>query len=183
MRQIKEIFPKSRKLLNREFTIESIEQQLRSDFSVVHLATHGIFSSNPEQTFIVTGDRQTIGIDALSSLLNSNTNKPEVVFSACDTAAGEDRAILGLAGVVVRSRSITIASIWSVEDAFTTKLVTEFYHEFESNTPKADALEKAQLSLINFLNFLQDNPPLLELKQLPPHPYYWAAYVLVGNWQ
>ena len=182
LRQIKEIFPKSRKLLNREFTIESIEQQLRGDFSVVHLATHGVFSSDPEQTFIVTGDRKTIGIDTLSSLLNSNSNKPElVVLSACDTAAGDDQAILGLAGVAVRSGSSTIASIWSVEDAFTTKLMTEFYHQFEhSNTQKVDALQKAQLSLIDSL---QNNPPLPELKQLPPHPYYWAAYVLVGNWQ
>ena len=182
LRRIKEIFPKSRKLLNDEFTIESIEQQLRGDFSVVHLATHGIFSSDPEQTFIVTGDRQTIGIDALSNLLNSNNNKPElIVLSACDTAAGDEQAILGLAGVAVRSGSSTIASIWSVEDAFTTKLMTRFYQELENpNTRKVDALQKAQLSLISSL---QDNPPLPELKQLPPHPYYWAAYVLVGNWQ
>ena len=182
LRQIEEIFPKSRKLLNREFTLESIEQQLKSDFSVVHLATHGVFSSDPEQTFIVTGDRQTIGIDTLTSLLNTNRNKPElIVLSACDTAAGDEQAILGLAGVAVRSGSSTIASIWSVEDAFTTKLMTQFYHEFENpNAKKVDALQKAQLSLINSLH---DNPPLPELKQLPPHPYYWAAYVLVGNWQ
>ena len=183
LRQIQEIFPKSRKLLNREFTVESIEQQLRDDFSVVHLATHGVFSSDPEKTFIVTGDRQTIGIDTLSSLLNSNSsNKPElIVLSACDTAAGDEQAILGLAGVAVRSGSSTIASIWSVEDAFTTKLMTRFYHEFESpNSTKVDALQKAQLALIDSL---RDRPPLPELKQLPPHPYYWAAYVLVGNWQ
>ena len=182
LRQIEEIFPKSHQLLNREFTLESIEQQLKSDFSVVHLATHGVFSSDPEQTFIVTGDRQTIGIDTLTSLLNTNSNKPElIVLSACDTAAGDEQAILGLAGVAVRSGSSTIASIWSVEDAFTTKLMTQFYREFENpNTKKADALQQAQLSLISSL---QNNPPLPELKQLPPHPYYWAAYVLVGNWQ
>ena len=180
--QIEEIFPKSRKLLNKEFTLESIEKQLKDDFSIVHLATHGVFSSDPEQTFIITGDRRTIGIDTLSSLLNSSSNKPElIVLSACDTAAGDEQAILGLAGVAVRSGSSTIASIWSVEDAFTTKLMTQFYHEFENpNIEKADALQKAQLALINSLH---DRPPLPELKQLPPHPYYWAAYVLVGNWQ
>ena len=182
LRQIKEIFPKSRELLNSEFTFENIQEQLRGDFSVVHLATHGIFSSDPEQTFIVTGDRQTIGIDTLSSLLNTNTNKPElIVLSACDTAAGDEQAVLGLAGVAVRSGSSTIASIWSVEDAFTTKLMTQFYQEFENpQTNKVDALQKAQLSLISSL---REKPPLPELKQLPPHPYYWASYVLVGNWQ
>ena len=179
--QIKDVFPKSRKLLNSEFTAESIEQQLRGDFSVVHLATHGVFSSDPEQTFIVTGDRQIIGIDALGSLLNSNRNKPElIVLSACDTAAGDEQAILGLAGVAVRSGSSTIASIWSVEDALTTKLMTRFYQEFENpNTKKVDALQKAQLSVFDSL---RDSSLLPELG-LPPHPYYWASYVLVGNWQ
>jgi CHAT domain-containing protein len=182
LRQIEEIFPKSRKLLNREFTIKNIEQQLQADFPIIHLATHGVFSSDPEQTFIITGDRQTLGIDRLSKLLNSNSNRPElIVLSACDTAAGDERAILGLAGVAVRSGSSTIASIWSVEDAFTTKLMTQFYQEYEDvNTTKVEALQKAQLSLIDSL---AANPPLPELKQLPPHPYYWAAYVLVGKWQ
>ena len=182
LRQIEQIFPNSRKLLNREFTIENIEQQLQADFPIIHLATHGVFSSDPEQTFIITGDRQTLGIDRLSKLLNSNSNRPElIVLSACDTAAGDERAILGLAGVAVRSGSSTIASIWSVEDAFTTKLMTQFYQEYEDvNTTKVNALQKAQLSLINSL---AANPPLPELKQLPPHPYYWAAYVLVGKWQ
>ena len=182
LRQIKAVFPKTQQLLNREFTVETIEQQLQADFSVVHLATHGVFSSDPEQTFIITGDRQIIDIDTLSVLLNSNRNKPElIVLSACDTAAGDEQAILGLAGVAVRSASSTIASIWSVEDAFTTELMTQFYHEFENpNTKKVAALQQAQLSL---MSSLRAKPPLPELEQLPPHPYYWASYVLVGNWQ
>ncbi|MEN9871580.1 MAG: hypothetical protein RLZZ171_2572, partial [Cyanobacteriota bacterium] len=57
----------------------------------------------------------------------------------------------------------------------------QFYRELENPiTKKVDALQQAQLSLIESL---RANPPLPELKQLPPHPYYWAAYVLLGNWQ
>lgn len=183
LNQIKTIFPQSHQLLDQEFTVTKIEQQLQAGFPVVHFATHGVFSSDPEQTFIVTGDRHIIDFKSLSSLLGSNSNtKPElIVLSACDTATGDDRAILGLAGVAVRSGSTTLASLWSVEDASTTNLMNNFYHEFAQPTvKKADALRKAQLSLIKSL---RATPPLPELKQLPPHPYYWAPYVLVGNWQ
>ncbi|MDJ0569462.1 MAG: CHAT domain-containing protein [Pleurocapsa sp. MO_192.B19] len=182
LRRIKAIFPQSRQLLDQEFTTESIRQYLQAGFPVVHLATHGLFSSDPQQTFIVTGDRDIIDIKTLSTLLGStNSSKPElIVLSACDTATGDERAILGLAGVAVRSGSSTLASLWSVEDASTAELMSQFYREFENPTAKkADALQNAQLSLIKSL---RARPPLAELKQLPPHPYYWAPYVLVGNW-
>ena len=181
--QIKTIFPQSRQLLNQEFTASNIEQQLQEGFPIIHLATHGVFSSDPEQTFIVTGDRNIIGLDSLSSLFSSSkVTKPElIVLSACDTATGDERAVLGLAGIAVRSGSSTIASLWSVEDVSTTKLMTQFYRELENPaTKKVDALQKAQLSLIKSL---RANPTSVELQQLPPHPYYWASYVLVGNWQ
>ncbi|MEO1672417.1 MAG: CHAT domain-containing protein, partial [Cyanobacteria bacterium J06631_2] len=180
--QIATVFPRSQQLLNQEFTAKSIKQKLQAGFDVVHLATHGVFSSDPEQTFIVTGDRDTIDLDTLSTLLNSSPSPPElIVLSACDTAIGDERAVLGLAGVAVRSGSSTVGSLWSVEDVSTSKLMSRFYQELENPaTKKAHALQQAQLSLIQSL---RSEPPLPELKQLPPHPYFWAAYVLVGNWQ
>ncbi|MCC0175993.1 CHAT domain-containing protein [Waterburya agarophytonicola K14] len=183
LNRIKDIFPQSHKLLNQEFTTASIKKQLEAGFSVVHLATHGIFSSNPDETFIITGDGEKIGIETLSNLLNSSSIHPElVVLSACDTAVGDDRAILGLAGVAVRSgTSSTIASLWSVDDSSTAQLMSKFYQEFEDPAAKkVDALQKAQLSLIDSL---RQDPPSPALNNLPPHPYYWSPYVLVGNWQ
>ncbi|PSB06348.1 hypothetical protein C7B62_23085 [Pleurocapsa sp. CCALA 161] len=182
LKQIETIFPRSRQLLDREFTAEKIKQQLQADFPIIHLATHGVFSSDPQQTFLVTGDRNVIDLDAFSTLLNSSNTKPElIVLSACDTATGDERAVLGLAGVAVRSGSSTVASLWSVEDSSTSKLMSQFYRQLSNPaTKKVDALQQAQLFLIESL---RANPPLSELKQLPPHPYYWAAYVLVGNWQ
>ncbi len=181
--QIENVFPKSHQLLDREFTTSNMEKQLELGFSVVHLATHGIFSSNPDETFIITGDGQMIDINTLSNLLSSSSINPElVVLSACETAAGDELAILGLAGVAVRSgASSTIASLWSVDDASTAQLMSKFYQEFENpQAKKVDALQKAQLSLINSL---RENPPSPALKNFPPHPYYWSPYVLVGNWQ
>jgi CHAT domain-containing protein len=182
LKQIKTVFPRSHQLLNREFTVKNIEQQLQAGFPIIHLATHGVFSSDPQQTFIVTGDRHIINLNDLSTLLSSSNTRPElIVLSACNTATGDERAVLGLAGVAVRSGSSTVASLWSVEDDSTSKLMSQFYRELENPaTSKVDALQQAQLSLIKSL---RANPPLPELKQLPPHPYYWAAYVLLGNWQ
>jgi len=182
LEEIATIFPRSQQLLDQEFTAQRVEQQLQAGFPIIHLATHGLFSSDPEQTFIVTGDRDTIDLDTLGTLLNSSPTPPElIVLSACDTAIGDERAVLGLAGVAVRSGSSTIGSLWSVEDVSTSKLMSRFYRELQNPaTKKANALQQAQLSLIQSL---RDEPPLTELKQLPPHPYFWAPYVLVGNWQ
>lgn len=182
--RIEAAFPASQQLLNQEFTTKTIQNRLRADFPVIHLATHGLFSSNPDNTFIVTGDGQAIGIDRLRNFINNNnTQKPELlVLSACETAVGDERAILGLAGVAVRSGTrSTLATLWSVEDASTAELMGQFYQEFKQpEIKKIAALRHAQLSLLESLKL---NPPIQSLENLPPHPYYWAPYVLVGNWQ
>jgi CHAT domain-containing protein len=183
--QIEQAFPKSQLLLNREFTATNLQNRIAaSTFPVVHLATHGLFSSNPENTFIITGDRGSISINQLSQLLSTgNTKTPELlVLSACETATGDERAILGLAGVAVRSGArSTLATLWSVGDASTAQLMGQFYQQLKNpGVKKLAALRDAQLSL---LESLRVRPPFQQLQDTPPHPYYWAPYVLVGNWQ
>ena len=183
--QIEANCPNCQKLLNEEFTTERLASELKEQsYNVVHLATHGLFSSNPEKTFIITGNGESININQLSELLSvETTNIPELlVLSACNTATGDERAILGLAGVAVRSgTSSTIASLWPVGDEFTANLMGEFYQEFKKpSIKKVTALKDAQLSLINFL---RNNPRSRKNPNLLSHPYYWAPYVLVGNWQ
>ena len=185
LNQIEANCPNCQKLLNEEFTAERLESELKKQsYNVVHLATHGLFSSNPEKTFIITGNGESINIDKLSELLSvEKTNIPELlVLSACNTATGDERAILGLAGVAVRSgTSSTIASLWPVGDEFTANLMEQFYQEFRKpNINKVTALKDAQLSLITFL---KNNPRSRQTQNLISHPYYWAPYVLVGNWQ
>ncbi len=175
--------PASQKLLNQEFTAKTIQKQLKLNFPVVHLATHGLFSSNPQNNFIITGDSKSISIDELSTLLKEpGTTIELLVLSACETATGDERAILGLAGMAVRSGArSTLATLWPVGDASTAKFMGQFYQDLKKpGTQQAEALRNAQLSL---LESLKQNPPFPELKNLPPHPYYWASYVLVGNWQ
>ena len=132
-----------------------------------------------EAILLGIGDRNIINLEDFSTLLGSSRNRPElIVLSACDTATGDERAVLGLAGVAVRSGSSTIAFLWSVEDASTSRLMSLFYRQLQSPASTFfDALQQAQLSLVKDS---WANLPLPELKQLPPHPYYW---VLVVNWQ
>jgi CHAT domain-containing protein len=162
-------------LLNQTFTNAAVQKEISSvPFPVVHLATHGQFSSNKEETFILTWDDR-LNIDDLGSLLRdrdqSQTNAIELlVLSACQTAKGDKRAALGLAGVAVRAGArSTIASLWSIDDESSAVLMSQFYRELARTTvSKAEALRQAQLSLLQ-------NPQY-------EHPRHWAAFVLVGNW-
>ncbi|MFB2768129.1 CHAT domain-containing protein [Pelatocladus sp. BLCC-F211] len=181
--EIKQAFPTSQKLLNQEFTTTTIQKKLKSNFPVVHLATHGLFSSNPQKNFIITGDGKSISINELSTLLKEQENNLELlVLSACETATGDERAMLGLAGTAVRSGArSTLATLWPVSDASTAQLMGEFYQELKKpGVQKLTALRTAQLSQ---LESIRSQPLFKQLKSLPPHPYFWASYVLVGNWQ
>jgi CHAT domain-containing protein len=161
-------------LLNQDFTSPSLQSQINAaSFPIVHLATHGQFSSNADETFILTWDDR-IKVKQFENLLrSSDQNKPGtlelLVLSACQTAAGDSRAALGLAGVAVRSGArSTIATLWLVNDAATGSLMAQFYRELgQTGVSKAEALRRAQVTL---------------LKGRYKNPYFWAPFVLVGNW-
>lgn len=164
-----------RVLLNEQFTTQAFQDQINSlPFPVVHLATHGQFSSNAENTFVLAWDEK-INVNQLSNLLRTrDESRPEaielLILSACQTAAGDKRAALGLAGVAVRAGArSTLASLWNVNDQSTALLMSQFYKELmNKGVDKAEALRQAQLALLH-------NPEY----QLP---MYWSPYVLVGNW-
>ncbi len=161
--------------LNQQFTRETLQEQIEvTPFPVVHLATHGQFSSKAENTFLLTWNGR-IKVKDLDQLLQTrqrqNTNPIELlVLSACQTATGDKRAALGLAGLAVRSGArSTLATLWSVNDESTAQLMVEFYRQLtQSQVSKAQALRQAQLTLLRQPNY--------------QHPFYWAPFVLVGNW-
>ncbi|MBW4478793.1 MAG: CHAT domain-containing protein [Tolypothrix brevis GSE-NOS-MK-07-07A] len=166
----------TRVLLNNKFTKNAIEDAVQSlSVPVVHLATHGQFSSKAEDTFILTYGDQVINVRDLNGLLQSRETNQRgavelLVLSACSTATGDTRSDLGIAGVAVRSGArSTLASLWTVDDEGTSLLMREFYTQLkQGNITKAQAIKNAQVSLLK--------NPLYE------HPYYWAPFVLVGNW-
>ncbi|MBD2680642.1 MULTISPECIES: CHAT domain-containing protein [Nostoc] len=162
-------------LLNQTFTSSALRKQIDSvPFSVVHLATHGQFSSNADETFVLAWDKP-IKLNELKDLLRSREQTtPEpielLVLSACETAEGDKRAALGLAGVAIQAGArSTLASLWSLDDESGARLVGQFYKELATKqVTKAEALRQAQLSLLKDPDYR--------------HPIHWAAYVLLGNW-
>ncbi len=172
LKEIKSEVSKSEELLNQQFTQTNLQNKLQTvPFSVVHLATHGEFSSDAENTFILTWDK-LIKVKEFDNLLrvsdkNRSNNIELLVLSACQTAEGDKRAALGLAGIAMRAgvRS-TLATLWSIDDRSTTDVMSEFYRQLKAGVNKAEALQRAQLSV--FAN--------------EKAPYFWAPYVLVGNW-
>jgi CHAT domain-containing protein len=162
-------------LLDGQFTRKALESKFNTaPFNIVHLATHGEFSSRREKTFILAADGP-INVTQFDTILSSrDESRPEavqlLVLSACQTAAGDNRAALGLAGAAVRAGArSTVASLWQIDDESTALFVGAFYKELNSpNTSKAEALRLAQLQLLNHPNYNS--------------PSFWSAYVLIGNW-
>ena len=165
----------SRVLVDRNFTSASLKKAIQfSDYPIVHIATHGQFSSSLEDTFLLAWDDR-ININELDSILQTRNDERGnaielLVLSACETATGDSRAALGLAGMAVRAGAkSTLATLWSVNDRATSILMSDFYQELaDKHLPKAEAVRQAQLKLLH--------------NRWYRHPFYWAPYVMLGNW-
>ncbi|MBW4646990.1 MAG: CHAT domain-containing protein [Goleter apudmare HA4340-LM2] len=162
-------------MMDQEFTHKALEEKInRVAFNVVHLATHGQFSSQAEKTYILADDGP-INVKQFDTLIRSrDLIKPEVLellfLSACQTAAGDNRAALGLAGAAVKAGArSTLASLWHIDDKSTAMFVGAFYQSLKTGKiTKAEALRQAQIKLIQHPNYSA--------------PSFWSAYVLIGNW-
>lgn len=159
-------------LLDGDFKKKNLESEIgAASFNIVHLATHGQFSSRLEDTFILDFDGQ-INVKDFDTLFRSQgkTVVELLVLSACQTATGDSHAALGLAGAAVRAGArSTIASLWQIDDESTAMFVTAFYQELKSGKiTKAEAVHRAQLKLLKHPNYRA--------------PSFWSAYVLIGNW-
>ncbi|RUT04409.1 hypothetical protein DSM106972_046370 [Dulcicalothrix desertica PCC 7102] len=161
-------------LYNDKFKSKILEQTINAQpFRVVHLATHGKFSSKASETFILASDKR-IYVAELNELLKSRERSRTepielLVLSACETAAGDKRAALGLAGIALRAGArSTLASLWQIGDESTERFINQFYHHLTKGKSTAEALQLAQLNLLESDKF---NRPLS-----------WAPYVLIGNW-
>ncbi len=165
----------SQRLDNAEFRVPSVRAAMgATPYTVVHLASHGEFDSDPRRTFLLTWDGR-MTMDELERLVKSGRLREEPVelltLSACRTAAGDDRAALGLAGVAVKAGARSaLATLWYVNDDASSLLVAEFYRALSTGAPgKAHALRAAQ--------------EWLRADARYRHPGYWAPFLLIGNWQ
>jgi CHAT domain-containing protein len=145
----------------------------RRPYTVVHLATHGEFAGDPKNSFLLTYDDK-LTMDELEQFIKYSEFRDQPVellgLSACETAAGDERAALGLAGVGVKAGARSVfATLWQVQDEAAAELVTAFYKRLKNpSLSKAEALQGAQQE------FLQ--------RGSTRNPGLWAPFILIGNW-
>lgn len=184
--------PKSKGLLDQDFTPERLQQELeKNTYPVIHLATHGKFGIDDKETFLVTGKKvkvnhqksratetynEKLTITELFQLISNSRDRSYPIelltLTACETAVGSDREALGLAGIAIQAGSQSaMASLWKIDDAATAQLIAKFYQSWHSGLSKAKALQMTQIA------WLQAHQ-----QQLQSHPGYWAPFILIGNW-
>lgn len=178
---IAQFFPDERsKVFLREQATESNLKSgsLLSDCRYLHFATHGIIDEkNPDLSSIVLSqhsDQTEDGYLRAEEIFRLKTGASLVVLSACQTGLG--RMIRG-EGMVGLTRAFMYAgapsvlvSLWSVSDASTADLMVEFYRSLvDNNLTKTEAHRQAQISMISDENYA--------------HPFYWAPFILIGNWR
>jgi CHAT domain-containing protein len=171
---VHEAFP-GRTLVDEEFVIDRFVREIESrPFDIVHVASHGEFSDDPSKSFLLAYDGK-ISLERLARVVGMTRFRTEqplelLALSACETAAGSERAALGLAGIAVRAGARSaLATLWSVNDEATAALVSAFYRNLEDPAlSRAQALRQAQLEFVS--------------TRALGHPAFWAPFVLINSW-
>ena len=166
---IKKILGNVEVFLNEKFTAETLQYALRQQpTSILHLATHAKFGGTPESSFIQASSQQ-ISLSELEKILASANYPPSLlVLSACQTAAGNERTTLGLAGISLRTGVATVlGSLWFANDRLSAELLSDFYL-YNKELPLAESLALAQVK---------------QISDPRSHPATWAGFTLWGSWQ
>ncbi|MBL8484788.1 MAG: CHAT domain-containing protein [Rhodocyclaceae bacterium] len=162
-------------LLDAQFTLRQFRHEAESgEFRIVHIASHGIFGGSAETSFIMTYD-DLLKVNDLQAMLQAEkfqqTPIELLTLSACETAEGNERAPLGISGAAIKARAKSVVgTLWPVEDNAAKVLMQRFYQGIaRDGLSKTEALRAAQLALLADAEFHD--------------PFYWAPFVLIGNWQ
>jgi CHAT domain-containing protein len=182
--------------LNEEFTIANLRSQHQSQqFPIIHLATHAEFLPGDPSNSYIKFWQDKLTLDRIGELQLNQSPVELLVLSACNTAIGDAEVELGFAGLAVNSGvKSALASLWYVSDMGTLALMNEFYQSLQTAPIKAEALRAAQIAMLQGKVYIENGelhgtnsrivlPPAL--KNLRPenlsHPYFWSAFIMVGN--
>ena len=187
--------------LNEAFNFNQLQRQSQG-YGIVHLATHADFVPGKIDNSYIQLFNERLSLAQLRQLdwqrSNGGTPVELLTLSACRTAIGSEEAELGFAGLAVQAGvKSALASLWYVSDAGTAALMTQFYTKLQEAPLKAEALRQAQLSLARrevtvegqvlqgvgnggALELPSESVAFLRDRDLS-HPYYWAAFTLVGS--
>ncbi|HSV33281.1 MAG TPA: CHAT domain-containing protein [Pyrinomonadaceae bacterium] len=163
--------------------LRASEDDLRSrdisNYRIVHVATHGLLDAErPQFTGVVlslVGNQTNDGFLRTDEIFNLKLGSPLVMLSACDTGLGKEKrgeGVMGLTRAFMYAGAPTVGvSLWSVADKSTAELMTDFYRRLLASSPQppAAALRDAQLAMIAGRKYSA--------------PFYWAPFILVGEWR
>jgi CHAT domain-containing protein len=191
--------------LDGAFTMDGFRAELRKHYSIVHVASHFDFEPGTDRnSFLLLGDGGRLTLEEFRNMPQVLQGVELLTLSACDTAVGGDdadgREVEGLAVLAQRQGAkAVIATLWPVADDSTALLMKEFYrlHTSDPSLTKAEALRQAQLALLTGRirgglstdRSLQLNPNVgpttyaRDPERPYAHPYFWAPFLLMGNWK
>jgi CHAT domain-containing protein/predicted negative regulator of RcsB-dependent stress response len=153
-------------------------------YRVLHIATHGLLNAErPQFTGVVlslVGNKGDDGFLRTDEVFNLRLGSPLVMLSACETGLGKEKrgeGVMGLTRAFLYAGAPTVGvSLWSVADKSTADLMTDFYKRLLSSPGAASiggspsaAMRDAQLAMISGKKYSA--------------PFYWAPFVLVGDWR
>jgi CHAT domain-containing protein len=177
--------PMDGKLLpDEQFTLAALKTQLGASFPVVHIASHFVVESGSgEEPYLMLGGENVGGAEGYALTL-SRIEDSTITFrgtqlltlSACSTAKGDaakDGLEMDSLGMIAQQKDAgaVLATLWDVNDASTSLLMSDFYSRWLANPAdgKAESLRQAQLALVK--------------KPKYEHPFFWAPFILIGNFQ
>jgi CHAT domain-containing protein len=149
-----------------------------SKYRIIHVATHGLLNAErPQFTGVVlslVGNKTHDGFVRTDEVFNLHLGSPLVMLSACETGLGKEKrgeGVMGLTRAFMYAGAPTVGvSLWSVADKSTADLMTDFYKRLltSEGTTSSSALRGAQLAMISGKKYSA--------------PFFWAPFVLVGDW-
>lgn len=181
-----------RVILDASFTKEAMKTALRQHYQLVHIASHFVFQpGNETSSFLLLGDsdprNDKLTLEEVKKVSFEGVDL--LTLSACETALGGKQAngmeVESFGVLAQRQGAMAVmATLWPVADDSTSILMREFYRIREA-TPgitKAEALQRAQLSLLRG-TVQKQSATVKETDTNWRHPYYWAPFILIGNWR
>lgn len=163
--------------LDAAFTAARLKDVSQRPFQLLHVASHFRFSPGTEvNSFLLLGDGQQLTLGDIRTQNYRFDNADLLTLSACDTGLGggrdsQGREIEGF-GVIAQQQGAkaVLATLWPVADQSTAMLMAEMYRRRQDQKlTKAEALRQAQLSLQSQSKY--------------SHPFFWAPFILMGNWK
>ena len=165
--------------LDLDASEDNLDSRDVGKYRVVHIATHGLLNAErPQFTGVVlslVGNKNQDGFLRTDEIFNLRLGSPLVMLSACETGLGKEKrgeGVMGLTRAFMYAGAPTVGvSLWSVADKSTADLMTDFYRRLlaADDTSPSGALRQAQLSMITAKKYSA--------------PFYWAPFVLVGDWR